>query len=91
MSQPTLPRPSVKRRRGYRHIYTTIKVYVDLKEELDKAMELAYPGVARPHALALILPRCPVCHGLLVHKFASTHLVCVKCGREYELKEVTKP
>ena len=90
MMQADLPRPSTKRRRGYKHVYTTIRVYVNLKEELDEAMERAYPGVPRPHALALILPRCPVCHGLLVQKFASPHLVCVKCGREYELKEVTK-
>ncbi|MCD6198941.1 MAG: hypothetical protein J7K15_10285 [Deltaproteobacteria bacterium] len=33
-------------------------------------------------------PRCPHCEGPLSQKFASARLVCLRCGREYELREV---
>jgi len=33
-------------------------------------------------------PRCPQCGGALTHKPFSLRLVCLRCGREYVLREV---
>jgi len=35
-------------------------------------------------------PICPRCCSPLSAKFASERLVCLRCGREFELKEVSK-
>ena len=35
-------------------------------------------------------PLCPECNSPLSAKFASERLVCLRCGREFELKEVSK-
>lgn len=68
--------------------YTTILIDRELKKELIEALEYAYPGIPRVYALTLFMPRCPVCHGLLFQKFASTRLICSVCGREFELREI---
>ena len=34
------------------------------------------------------LPRCPYCNGVLMQKFASNKLICIKCNREYILNPV---
>jgi hypothetical protein len=35
-----------------------------------------------------IPPTCPYCHSPLSGKFASDRLICLQCGREFNLKEV---
>ena len=73
------------------HTYTTVAISRALKEELDEVREKFFFGASIKKTLDIAMPRCPACGGLLIQKFASPHLICVKCGREYELKEVTKP
>ena len=74
-----------------RRKYTTILIEEELKSELVAALEEAYPGMPRVYALTLFMPRCPVCDGLLFQEFASTRLVCSRCRRVYELREVVGP
>jgi len=33
-------------------------------------------------------PTCPYCHSPLSGKLASDRLICLQCGREFNLKEV---
>ena len=73
-----------------KHTFTTVAISRSLKEELDEVREKFFFGASVKKTLNMALPRCPVCGGLLIQKFAASHLICVKCGREYELKEVTK-
>ena len=75
---------------GKRGEYSTIALEPDFKRELDEVKNKFYPKLSMTQALKLLMPRCPACGGLLVQKFASSHLVCSKCGREYELNEVSK-
>mgnify|MGYP001772781539 CR=1 FL=1 len=74
-----------------KHTFTTVAISRSLKEELDEVREKFFFGASIKKTLNMAMPRCPACGGLLIRKLGSSYLACVKCGREYELKEVTKP
>jgi len=38
--------------------------------------------------LAWLPPTCPECNGMLSQKMASTRLVCLSCGTEFEVVKV---
>ena len=70
--------------------YATVALDPQLKREIDEIRAKYFFNLPIGKALLLAMPRCPACGGLLIQKFASSNLICAKCGREYELKEVTK-
>jgi len=64
----------------------TIHLDKEDAEKIEKIRNL-WP-VPKSKIIKFAWPRCPICGGLLVQKFASSNLVCVGCKREYKLIEV---
>jgi len=59
-------------------------------EIISKARKMFANKVPFCHVIPLVWPRCPHCNEPLIQKFASSRLICVGCGKEFEVVEVRK-
>jgi len=71
-------------------VYHTMKISEESRHVIDEvARDSVYSRINVKDLIALAWPRCPQCGGVLVQKFASRNLTCVRCKAEYELRHVS--
>ena len=69
--------------------YVTLKISEASRQVLDEVMtDAVYSRINVKDLIAVAWPKCPVCGGALVQKFASKNLICVRCRAEYRLEHV---
>ena len=69
--------------------YVNLKISPESRAVIDEVMQNSvWRYVDLKDVIALAWPRCPDCDGVLVQKYASKNVVCVKCHKEYELRHV---
>jgi len=69
--------------------YHTMKISEESRRVIDEvSRDGVYSRINVKDVIALAWPRCPRCGGVLVQKFASQNLMCVRCRAVYELKHV---
>ena len=67
--------------------YITLKISPESRSVLEEVMsDAVYSRINVKDVIAMAWPRCPKCGGVLVQKFASRNLICVKCRTEYVLR-----
>jgi hypothetical protein len=72
-----------------RYNYVNLKVSPESRAVINEvASNSVWRHVDLKDVIALAWPKCPVCGGALVQKYASKNVVCVKCHAEYELRHV---
>jgi uncharacterized protein (DUF983 family) len=69
--------------------YHTLKISDESRRVIDEVMtDAVYSRINVKDVISMAWPRCPRCGGVLVQKFASRNLTCVRCRAEYELRHV---
>jgi uncharacterized protein (DUF983 family) len=72
-----------------KYAYHTVKISEESRRVLDEvASDSVYSRINVKDLISIAWPRCPACGSVLVNKFASKNLVCVKCKAEYEVRYV---
>jgi len=66
--------------------YYTLKISDESRRVIDEVMtDAVYSRINVKDIIAAAWPRCPKCGSPLVQKFASQHLICVRCRTTYAL------
>jgi len=77
------------RRKKYN--YVTLKVTPESRAIIDEVKSSNFWfHVYVKDIIAITWPRCPVCDGPLVQKFASANLLCVRCRAEFRLRRMSR-